>query len=212
MRAFHYWQPLGVSLLAFFLSVRPSLAQVVNSSPDQLHEAFRASSTRNAEVFRALTQPQAYDLGRLNQFLGALEREAIAGDPPRLRASAVVAIAMTGSRDYRAVPVPGTVDRMLRIYRQSTDELVRAIIVAMLPTVEGRTQAIPLLERIASEPPEAMDFPGAAGFAVSSLGNMDAAGLEALRRLRTSGAIRDLNARRDAEALTAGKSTSKAKE
>lgn len=89
----------------------------------------------------------------------------------------------------------------MKVYDQSTDSDVRGVVVAMVADQSERTQALALLESIATRPRQAAGFPNSASAAIHSLTFMDLDGAAALKRLYETDAIKDPRARSDLELI-----------
>jgi hypothetical protein len=108
------------------------------------------------------------------------------------RISAVITLSAAGTGEQ---PLPGMVNRLKNIYKQSDDRFVRGSVVAAMQGQKDRKPAIAFLKSIASEDPNHQDFPEASLNAVSSLSKMGQDGLAALRDLRQANSVADPSAR-----------------
>ena len=146
-----------------------------------------------SEIVRILVNTAAYPPADVLELLGGLEQLAIGGSPPRLRAEAAAYIGLSGSHRSTA-PRPGTVARLVRVYRRSDDPLVRSLTIsAMGEQVLDRSVAISFLEETAAQ--RNGDSSWEAGKALTSLALMGPDGADALRRLHAAQAVRDPEAR-----------------
>jgi hypothetical protein len=128
--------------------------------------------------------------------LGGLERMAITSESKRLRIAAAVYLASPGNLDMRPA-MPGIVARAARVYRGTTEYIIRYTIVSAMREQAERAQAIAFLKNVALE-----DSPQDRGSewpvpfaAVTVLADMGAEGRAALEQLNASGEVRNPRAR-----------------
>jgi hypothetical protein len=152
------------------------------------------------EVAHVLTYPQDYPAADLVVFQQGLEQLALTGRTSRLRTSAAFSLSQLGSRG-KEHPVAGTMSRLERIYQRTTDPDVRAIVVVSLYDLAERSEAVTFLEPISRQQPELQDFPLAASRALGTLALMGDQGRAVLKRLHSSGAVRDPDARLELDNL-----------
>jgi hypothetical protein len=181
----------------------------VDRSPGELLLAFEReyhtpkgpTSGVGRDIAHVITYPESYPARDLAVFMRGLEHLALnPASPQRLRASAVMNLALLGSR-RKSHPVAGTFDRLQRIYQQTKDPTARALVVVGMSDVVERAKALRFLEAVAAQEPAKADFPGAASRALGSLLAMDDEGRSVLQRLHRTGAVRDPEARMELATL-----------
>jgi hypothetical protein len=190
------------ALLLFIPSLLTAQRPLVHRSPDELLRAFEQeyqtpkgpTSGVGRDVAYVVTHPETYPARDLTVFVKGLEHLALNGTSSRLRASALMGLALLGSR-RKSHPVSGITDRLERIYRQTKDPTVRGMVVVAMSDVVERAKALRFLEGIAVQHPEKSDFAGAASRALGSLVAMDDEGRAMLKRLYESGGVRDPGAK-----------------
>lgn len=155
------------------------------------HQSHQARSAAFGHLVHVLTHHADYPPADLEKLLGGLEQVALTGEPQRLRAEAALALAIPGSRG--AIHPIGTFPRLGRVYRQSTDPLVRSALVRAMGDLAERGEAVLFLERVAKQEPA--DFPDAQKRAIASLLKMDAEGRAVLKRLHETNAVRNPDAK-----------------
>ena len=186
----------------FPVSVSAQKPGRVTRTPGELVSAFAheyqkpggATAGVGLDVARVLTYPEAYPEADLDVFVRGLENLALTGSSSHLRVSSVLGLSELGSR-RKSRPVPGTMPRLLLIYRKSGDPAVRHAIAGSLNDVAERKEALEFLEGIAMQVPAKADFPAAASHALGTLALMGEDGRAVLRRLHQRGAVRDPEAR-----------------
>lgn len=204
-------QWLGTAGVAWMLAASLAPAAVaqagrrVTRTPSELLAGFRAapegsSSPVSRDITQVLTYPEDYPRQDLEAFLAGLEEIAVHGDGYRLRVSAVVKVYLVGERTMNH-PVPGTMDRLQRIYARSEDGSVRNAVLMLVPGVAERDRALEFLEATATGGPGSRDYPWSVRNAVGALARMGNEGGEVLRRLHQAGAVQDPEARQDLSAM-----------
>jgi hypothetical protein len=205
-------RPLS-SIFVLVGTVIPGLASAqahrVTRPPTELLSAFEReyqtssgpTSGAGSDIVQVVTYPESYPAADLEQFTRGLEQLALKGNSSRVRASAVMNLALLGSR-RKAHPVSGTMSRLQGIYNKSNDPIVRSMVVVGMADISERPKALGFLERIATQPAEASDFPGAASRALGSLVAMDDEGRAVLKRLYESRAVRDPGAKLELSTLS----------
>lgn len=163
------------------------LAGVI-AAPESANPAVRE------DIAQVLAYPETYPPDDLATFLNGLEDLAVGGPGHRVRISAVIDVYTVGRRG-RKYPVPGTVNRLQRIYDRSEDGSVRDAILFVLPSVAERGQAVRFLEALAVKGSEHRGYPWSVRNSIGGLARMGAEGAVALRRLHESGAVEDPEAR-----------------
>jgi HEAT repeat protein len=198
----------GVALLVAVLSVAPASAQSrhrVTRDPAELLAAYvRERQTPNAkpsaslDLTHVLTYHSDYPTADVQSLLQGLEQLALTATPPRLRAEAAFRLSIPGSH-RTSRPLPGMFARLERVYRASSDPLVRSVVVDAMGDLADRREAVAFLEQVAAQHPPA--FAGAAGRAMASLLTMGDEGRAGLKRLHETGAVRDPEAKGDLATL-----------
>jgi hypothetical protein len=175
-----------------------SSATAQTRDPDELvaayvreHQSHQGHSAAFHELIHVLTNHADYPPADLEKLLGGLEQVALTGEPERLRAEAALALAIPGSK--RAVHPIGTFPRLERVYRRSTDPLVRSALIRAMGDLADRREGALFLERIAKQEPA--DFPDAQKEALTSLLKMNGEGRTVLKRLHETNAVRDPKAK-----------------
>ena len=186
----------GVVFLCALLLSSAAWAQV--RDPDELvaayvreYQANKGHSSAFQDLVQVLTHHTDYPASDLKKLLDALERVALTAEPQRLRAEATVALSIPGKRQA-ANPVT-TFPRLQRVYRGSTDPVVRSVVVQALGDLAERRDGALFLESIAKQ--ERADFPDAQKQALTSLMDMDEEGRSVLKRLHDTNAVRDPEAK-----------------
>jgi hypothetical protein len=197
----------GVAFLCAALTTAPAAAQTryhVTRPPDELfaayvreRQALNNQTNATVDLAHVLTHSTEYSPADVEWLLRELEQFALTGQPQWLRAEAVGQLALPGSN--RAVrPTTGTFARLDRVYRRSSDPLVKTVVVSAMGTLTEEPRAISFLERVATH--ESGTFPSA-GKALASLLVMGDEGRAVLKRLHDTGAVRDPKARKDLATL-----------
>jgi hypothetical protein len=186
----------AIASVVFLCTVlRVTIATAQSRDPDELLAAYvsewqtpNVPSSAHRDLIHALNNHGDYPPADLETLLRGLEHLALAGTSPRFRAEAALALAIPGSR--RAVhPIRKTFARLGRVYRRSSDPLVRSVLIAAMGNLVDPSEAAISLERVAKQDPA--DFAGAQGKAVQSLLRMGEEGRVVLKRLHETGAVRD---------------------
>jgi hypothetical protein len=154
-------------------------------------ETGRGDEGGSAGVTMILRRPTAFPRATVDTIQNGLEHLSLASDHPPVRLAAASSLHMPGSSDL-AQPDRDVVERMLRVYRQSTDEAVRTAILETLHRVTERQQALGFVRSVAMQAPAAEDFPGAARTAIGILafGKLGPEGCTALAEIVRQGHIR----------------------
>ncbi len=195
---------LGGSLLSPSLGAQQTEVATLQKSPTpvQLLKTFEAeargltkgSPRAGLEISHILLRREQYPAGTVQELLSGLERLALQSTSSRVRADAALQLGTPGLRTARNA-MPGTVTRLLRVYRQSSDPLVRGVVIARLASVAERRDAIEFIRSVALQDPSQQDFPGAAFHAIATLVAMDEDGRMVLRELHEKQLVKDLDAR-----------------
>lgn len=147
---------------------------------------------------------QRFSRAYVDSLLVGLEQIALTSDDESLRTRATSKLVGTASDRYGMVPIPGAMQRIRRIYRQTSDPAVRSLIVASLSRVADRTAAVAWLREIARQGPKTEDFPDAAHQAITTLIATGEEGRAVLRELhRNRASLPDPKVRVDLEVLAA---------
>jgi hypothetical protein len=133
-----------------------------------------------------------YPRAKLDSLLAGLEHIVFTGRTEYLRMQAAGALTVAGEGDHA---LPDAVDRVVSIYRRSSDVLVREIILRNMMRQHDRPRAIAFLKTVALEEPSRDGVYGAPTSAVGTLRYMGTEGRSALVELRDSGRVHDPNAR-----------------
>jgi hypothetical protein len=155
------------------------------------HQSDQGRSAAFYHLVRILTHHADYPPADLEKLLGGLEQVALTGEPQRLRAEAALALAIPGKRG--SVHPIGTFPRLERVYRRSTDPLVRSALVGAMGDLAERREAALFLERIAKQEPA--DFSDSQKRALTSLLKLDDEGRTVLKRLHETNAVRNPEAK-----------------
>jgi hypothetical protein len=150
------------------------------------------TSSAGMDLMSVLLGQADYPSGHLAALLDGLEGVALTEPSPNVRAEATLSLSMAGSRSARQ-PQPSNVARLERIYARSDDAQVRAAVVAGLARSVDHPRALAFLEKVATRDPA--DYPGAPLDALASIASHDEAGSAVLKRLHTTRAIREADAR-----------------
>lgn len=163
------------------------------------NDTLRRTGASRGDIAHILTYHTDYPPADVESLLQGLERLARTGNPPRLRAEAALYLALPGTR-RAARPMPGIFARLERLYRRSSDPLVRTVIIGALGGLAtDRREAVAFLECKAAQPRE--DVAGSAGKALTSLLLLGPEGREALRRLHATRAVHEPEAHRILERM-----------
>jgi hypothetical protein len=190
---------LGVAFLGVLLSAVPLLAQ--KREPAQLLAAYVQEWTPTGESSAAdylahvVTNHGDYPATDLEAVLRGLEEIALTGTSPRLRAEAASFLTIPGST--RAVhPVRGRFSRLERVYHDSTDPVVRLVLIRAIGDQIDRRKATAFLEGVAAQ--------GNSEDARSAIGSLQRLGEEGrtgLKRLYDGNAVRNPEAKSMLEVL-----------
>jgi hypothetical protein len=188
----------GAVCLCAVLNVGPATAQTRRGPSELLaayvHERETPDAEANAsrELVHALTNYGDYPAADLESLMRGLEKLAVTGNSPRLRADAAFRLSIPGSK--RAVhPIPGVFARLERVYRRSKDPLTRSVLITVMAESTERQNAAKFLERIAKQEPA--DFSEAQYKAIQSLRRLDEEGRAALKRLHEAAVIQEPKAK-----------------
>jgi hypothetical protein len=203
MRASPYFVvPVILFLGSSAFRVAPAAAQKpvhVTRAPAELFAAYiREGRALNDQTNAALdlthilTHQNEYPPENVQWLLRELEQFALAGTPTWVRADCAQHLALPGSNRARH-PTPGTFIRLERVYRTSSDSLVKSVIVGAMATLIETDKASGFLARVAAQEKE--DFPESARKALVSLTLMGDEGRAVLRRLHETGAVRESQAK-----------------
>jgi|GEM_PF-4889040 len=125
----------------------------------------------------------------VDSVLSGLEEMSLNGATQRVRTAAASTLAFTGDT-RRANPLPGALDRSLRIYRRSHDPLVRATLLPVLPFYAEKDRVAAFLKTVATQSQSEQDYPEAPAQAISALARMGERGQAALRDLLQRRSVR----------------------
>jgi hypothetical protein len=182
---------IGISLAPRSITGQAT-AQVRRSPSELLADLAGGRNERASAAGLAITHVLAhrtqYAAGDVDALLQGLERLAITGSEPQVRAEAAARLAIPGARSD-AHPLLGTLARLQRVYAASRDPLVRGVIVGTFGDLAERREAIRFAEDIASRSPE--DFTDAASRVIASLLMMGDEGRASLARLNESKSVKD---------------------
>jgi hypothetical protein len=181
-------------------AVQAQARRQVQQPPGELIAAFvhdnsgpaPKSSVASVNLMSVLLGQAEYPSSSLATVLEGLERVALTESSSNLRADAALTLSAAGSRDARQ-PNPGTLARLQRIYAKSDDPQVKAAVVSGLARAAEHPRTLAFLEKVATGDPP--DYPGASLAALSSIASHGDAGSPVLKRLHTSGAVQDADAR-----------------
>lgn len=123
----------------------------------------------------------------VTSLLDGLERLALTPNGS-VRQDAVFLIAAGGSVSSKP-PIRGTVRRLVRIYRATTDPLVRMAVVSPLGDAAEKAEAIAFLRVLAVQDPDKGDFVEAPYYAIRTMKHIGAPGHAALREMKSSGRL-----------------------
>lgn len=140
--------------------------------------------------------------GVLEGLLDGLQRMALEGRTEDIRQSAALRLAAFGAeRTYNPDPLRGVLTRLLTIYQQSSNRMVRYSILNSLSYNVERDGAVKFLTLVARQDSTNEDFQGSATAAVRALHNAGEPGRYALESLRTADQVKDPEAQILLEAL-----------
>ena len=131
--------------------------------------------------------PENYPRSTVDSVVQGLENLALGKEPESVRSGAAVALASAGSDKHI---IAGVFDRKVQVYRKSTNNMVRGMIIAYIGEGQERGRAIEFLKSVATEdaPP---GFDQAPYLAAHALVNFGVPGIAALRELDARGIVRD---------------------
>jgi hypothetical protein len=190
-----------------------ALSQRADASPKAALDCFE-QSRRDGEVYSAcppgIVSAEAivgardrYPAATYEGVLNGLERLALVSDDSRTRGGAVLLLGSLGDPRLKE-PVADTVDRLKRIYEQSSNMRVRALIARSMCCQVATGQAVEFLKSVAKDNrPEDLssDWPPA-HWALTTLETMGPAGRAALQSLHAEGNVENARARSYLEYLS----------
>ena len=198
MRSFSPAAILGIASLFAMVLCESAAAQV--RPPAELLAAYvrerqtpNAPSSASRDLIHMLSNHGDYPAAHIESLLDGLEQIALSGTPPRLRAEAAFELSIPGSNNA-VHSIRGTFTRLERVYRRSSDPLVRSVLVGAMGDLTDRREAAGFLERVATQEPS--DFAEAPRRAVESLMRMGDLGTAVLKRLHETGAVHDQETKR----------------
>lgn len=173
--------------------------RAVTRTPDQLIAAFVRDagasgppSEGTVDLMSVLLDDSGYQYS-IEQVLDQLEQIALNASSAHLRAKAVTSLSQAGSRRAKR-PRAGNVARLERIYSQTSDGVVKAVVLATAGRAAERPTVLAFLERVAVRPSQ--DYPGSALDALAAIASHEEQGSSLLRRLHQSRVVHDPDARR----------------
>ena len=186
---------LGLMVCQTIVGVSTAASQrqgPINHSPKELVNAFSHDAESDGppsaatEALNDVLVDNSRYSHSFDEVLDRLEDLALNSSMPNVRARAAVTLSQGGSRNAKH-PRKGTVARLERLYRHTTDHIVQGVIVASLSRSAERPDALTFLEAIATQKTE--DYPGSALDALVSISVHEDAGRAALKRLHDSKAV-----------------------
>lgn len=167
-------------------------------SPDEIlaqYAAERASSHGRAkgEIIRIFVHPAQYPRSTVEELLDGLERLALTSADTLVRPAAASLVGVAGWATSKS-PLGGIVARQARIYRKTSDPMVRAAIVSSLTGAAETRPAAAFLRTIALQSSRRGDFPNAPVAAIRALTRLGDEGPATLRELHQSGQVHDREA------------------
>lgn len=132
--------------------------------------------------------PEEYPRNRVDSVVNGLETLALSARSENLATSAAAALGLAGAAKRG---IPGVFDRMVRVYRSSSSDAVRAMIIHYMYDQSDRRVAIGFLKSIASQDPAHQDFDGGQFIAAMVLSEMGTDGRTALVELHDQHLLRD---------------------
>ncbi|MEW5927754.1 MAG: hypothetical protein AB1941_09730 [Gemmatimonadota bacterium] len=146
-----------------------------------------------AEIIDIFVDPGKYPQTTVDALLDGLEHLALTSADSLIRSAAASKIGMAGWSS-RKPPLPGIVARQVRLYRRSSDPMVRARIVSSLTGAAETQAAAAFLRTIALQSSRRGDFPNAPIAAIRALTRLGEDGPATLRELHQSGQVHDREA------------------
>jgi hypothetical protein len=195
MLTIHRLSSLSVAFLCAVSSVTPALAQ--RRDPSELVAAYvrerqtvpPAQSKAFRDLVHILSNHGDYSPQDLETVSRDLEEVALTGTPARLRGEAASALGIPGSI-HAVRPIKGTFPRLERVYRGSTDPVVRAVVIlgmGRLSDQADRREAAAFLEWVAAR--NDRGFATDPERAIQALSRLGEEGRAALRRLHQGNAV-----------------------
>jgi hypothetical protein len=159
----------------------------------QLLQQFEREGTTHQNSLLAIVRyPDRHGRAKVDSVLDGLERLALTSTSDLVRARAAGNLAMAGASER---PVPGILQRAMRVYQASNDPQVRRAILRSMGFQKDRTGSINVLKAVVIQARGEEDFPEAPFLAASALHWMGKEAAAALVELRDEGAIKDPVAR-----------------
>jgi hypothetical protein len=184
----------------------PSAAVLLKEFEHEVANPSAAGTMGTVGLTKILRRPDKFPPATVDTILNGLEDLSLTSNHALVRQGAASHLSLPGGLEL-GNPRPGTVARMLRVYRRSNDMAVRLAVLGSLPKVAERAQAIAFVRSVAMQAREDQDFPGSAHEAIGILawGSMSAEGCVVLRQLLAAGRISEQRARASAtHAVTRG--------
>ena len=164
-----------------------------SASAQHLLSSFeKRAATGSASLGTLLRQPERYEKLTIDSLVDGLEKLALSSSSSVVRSNAAWNLAIAGSA---RLSDRNLLNRLVRVYEQSTDELVRRSILGRMHVQQNRPAAIRFLIKVATESTSQQDYEEASLEAVSTLSYMGAEGKAALLILQRNGELRDPAAR-----------------
>jgi hypothetical protein len=187
----------GAAFVSVLLGATPALAQ--RRDPAQLLSAYvqerqtpRGQSSAFRDLVHAVNNHGDYPAADLESVLRGLEEVALTGMPPRFRAEAASLLTVPGSS--RAVhPLRGRFSRLERVCRESTDPVVRIVLIRGMGDQVDRREAAGFLEGVATR--DSAGFAPEPRYAIKELLRMDEEGRRVLKQLHDRDAVRNPEAK-----------------
>lgn len=188
-----------------------AIAQELDVSPDEMIRCFAIEYTVGEEsgscdklapgAIAVMTHPDKYS-SYVEEVMDGLEQLAITHDESRVRVAAALYLMAPGNKDLVSANPAGVVHRVTRLYGQSSEPAVRAMIIRWMPYQAEVSEAVAFLEATAKSNVSPADrmWPEEA-LAVDALARMDKEGRAALSRLYESGEVEQEVARKRLEYL-----------
>ena len=198
----HFFLGLSAAFVSVLLGATTALAQ--KRAPAQLLAAYvqereipRGQSRGLSELVQAVTNaPGDYPAADLESLLRGLEDVALTGTPSRFRAEA--ASLLTYPSSTRAVhPLRGRFRRLATVYSESTDPLVRIVLLRQMGDQIDRGEAAAFLESVASH----SELEAEARSAIDALSGLGEEGRTVLKRLYDTNAFRNRESKAMLEVL-----------
>jgi hypothetical protein len=159
----------------------------------------RRSDLGHAAVLQVLTQTGVNRRSRQDSVASGLERMILMSDTAPVRRRAAMYLTLAGSQKH-PTPLSDAPERVVRVYRQSTDPLVRASILDLLFEMGPKPELFALLQDVARQPgisSEQLVFDHDTDEptrAIAALARIGAGGREVLRDLHRTKGVRSARA------------------